>query len=66
MSLLNDCKEIARMAEENTNLKIKHNKIMEVIKNNSKFVRAINLNSDLVTVYNYENIGKEVVEVMEK
>ena len=31
MSLLDDCKEIAAMAEENATLKIKYNKIMEVI-----------------------------------
>lgn len=66
MSLLNDCKEIARIAEENATLKIKYNEIKKVIENNSRFVRAVNLNSDLVTVYNYENIGKEVVEIMEK
>ena len=66
MSLLDDCKEIARMAEENTKLKIKHNEIKEVIKNNSRFVTDINRFCKMVTVYDYEDIGKKVVEIMEK
>ena len=66
MSLLNDCKEIARIAEENTALKIKYNKIIEVIKQNTVVVKDICRNSDFVLEYKYKTIGEKVVEIMEK
>lgn len=64
MSLLDDCKEIAAIAEENADFKIKYNKIVEVIKQNTVVVKDICRNSDFVLEYKYETIGEKVVEII--
>lgn len=65
MSLLDDYKEIVRIAEENQNIKIKLHKINKVINESCDVGRDVRAMNRTTRSYDYLTIGKKVVEIMD-
>lgn len=65
MSLLDDYKEIVRIAEENESLKIKLHKINKVINESCNVELDMRTINGTIRTYDYLRIGKKVVEIMD-